>query len=482
MRFKGSGKEVGELPPVECTYSDCQKHFATEKLMKAHKLEDPSHNYCKRCDLDFQDWEDFTEHKVNMMAPWLSGRSRPDASESPKHIVCEFCGQDFKSFGGRRLHRTQNHQAEQTIHCPGNCGDVFFRASNMMAHIEKGECSVITVKMFLDGVLQKLFVKEMMSDYAGFRQRLSMTKGYATMIDAGVSGSVEDESEAEDIEGGGAVLTDEEDEAEAEEGGYRAVTAANEPDQVNDGRLPLTRQNLETWPRLPGQFPSEMTDALRNMSVDSRPYADSAITSRRGGNKAYTATSTTPNSPINTPTIMSFDDAASEVTTTAGEEGQSLRAWDTGNTSRTLFKHAHATPTPSSAGHWSAIYQRKEEEALCNSSINLFHSRFWDRTSPEYDPDFFLHAMTGNYICPFPTCDYPNAHWDSPSAMWDHLRNFHLKTNWRCSYCLKTMRSASALVAHSSSPGRCMLKYSSNFKRVSSWLTSDRQVFGVYCG
>lgn len=25
----------------------------------------------------------------------------------PKHIVCEFCGQEYKTFGARRMHREQ---------------------------------------------------------------------------------------------------------------------------------------------------------------------------------------------------------------------------------------------------------------------------------------------------------------------------------------------------------------------------------------
>lgn len=117
--MKGSGKELGELPPVECTYSDCGKHFAMEKEMKKHKVVDPAHDYCKKCDVDCADWEALVQHKIDAMSPWLEGKMteyvknapRDEIGEvkipSPKHIVCEFCGIDFRSFGGRKMHRSQ---------------------------------------------------------------------------------------------------------------------------------------------------------------------------------------------------------------------------------------------------------------------------------------------------------------------------------------------------------------------------------------
>lgn len=92
---------------VQCTYPECSKWFATEKEMKRHKKDDPDHYYCKRCNLDCLDWDDLVAHKVEKMAPWLEGKMTPDSGESPLHIVCEFCGEDFKSFGGRKAHREQ---------------------------------------------------------------------------------------------------------------------------------------------------------------------------------------------------------------------------------------------------------------------------------------------------------------------------------------------------------------------------------------
>lgn len=74
--------------------------------MKNHKIETPEHYYCKKCDVDCDDWDELLQHKVDMMAPFIEGRKRV-RDEKPRHIVCEFCGENFKSFDGRKLHRTQ---------------------------------------------------------------------------------------------------------------------------------------------------------------------------------------------------------------------------------------------------------------------------------------------------------------------------------------------------------------------------------------
>lgn len=47
--------------PFECTYGECIKRFATLKEMKYHKINDPDHYYCKKCDLDCEDWDTLTQ-------------------------------------------------------------------------------------------------------------------------------------------------------------------------------------------------------------------------------------------------------------------------------------------------------------------------------------------------------------------------------------------------------------------------------------
>ena len=92
---------------VQCNIEGCYQCFDTEKEMKRHKVDDPTHFYCKKCNVDCEDWESLIEHKVEGMAPWVECRADRRPEGSPPHIVCEFCGMDFKSMGGRLLHREQ---------------------------------------------------------------------------------------------------------------------------------------------------------------------------------------------------------------------------------------------------------------------------------------------------------------------------------------------------------------------------------------
>ena len=79
--------EIGQLKQFECTYAGCQKRFDTIKEMKRHKVNESEHNFCKKCDVDCDDWEALTQHKVDAMIPWLEGSMRHHKEESPNHIV-----------------------------------------------------------------------------------------------------------------------------------------------------------------------------------------------------------------------------------------------------------------------------------------------------------------------------------------------------------------------------------------------------------
>ena len=101
----GKNDEIGQLKSIKCTYPACQKRFDSEKEMKYHKRDDPEHDYCKKCNVDCDDWEGYLQHKIDAMTPWLDKRTQPTEGVQPMHIVCEFCGADFKSWGARKTHR-----------------------------------------------------------------------------------------------------------------------------------------------------------------------------------------------------------------------------------------------------------------------------------------------------------------------------------------------------------------------------------------
>ena len=104
-----------------CTYKDCTRGFAKEKSMKAHKDED--HDWCRDCNLDFEDNDAFIQHKIE---------------NEDKHICCRICGTDFQSEGGRNRHEKQ-HGTQQRVECRG-CGIIFEKGAALIDHIYMNKC------------------------------------------------------------------------------------------------------------------------------------------------------------------------------------------------------------------------------------------------------------------------------------------------------------------------------------------------------
>ncbi|KAL9043987.1 MAG: hypothetical protein Q9214_002843, partial [Letrouitia sp. 1 TL-2023] len=47
--------------PFPCTYADCSRGFQTRPALKEHKIQE--HDYCRVCDMDFEDDDAFNAHK-----------------------------------------------------------------------------------------------------------------------------------------------------------------------------------------------------------------------------------------------------------------------------------------------------------------------------------------------------------------------------------------------------------------------------------
>lgn len=187
---------TGRVQParVPCTYAGCNFAFNTVQEMRKHKTNYPNHDYCSKCDEDFEDEERLLLHKI----------------KSDDHVVCPVCGLDFKSEGGRDSHirqvskptahcrstipglllrsvwgfSFQFHRAEQSLVCCG-CKAVFKSASGLMRHIEEHECSQITPVRLLREQSKKLLIKEILSN--GPRENLPI---------------VPDPTDFDDIDGG----------------------------------------------------------------------------------------------------------------------------------------------------------------------------------------------------------------------------------------------------------------------------------------
>lgn len=75
---------------VKCTYESCKLVFDTEKAMRSHKKHSDEHDYCNRCDLDFDSFDDYVQHKI----------IRPEEHNR----ACRVCGEEYKSLSGLRRH------------------------------------------------------------------------------------------------------------------------------------------------------------------------------------------------------------------------------------------------------------------------------------------------------------------------------------------------------------------------------------------
>lgn len=83
---------VESAPRFPCPFPDCDSSFTTDALLIKHKANPNSgHDYCKLCDLDFEDDDAHHIHKMS----------------SDKHITCHICSEDFRSEAGCKRHMTQ---------------------------------------------------------------------------------------------------------------------------------------------------------------------------------------------------------------------------------------------------------------------------------------------------------------------------------------------------------------------------------------
>lgn len=75
---------------VKCTYADCDLFFPDDRAMRRHKKYSDEHDYCHKCNEDYDSYEDYAMHKI----------LRPDKHDK----ACRICGDEFKSNAGLKAH------------------------------------------------------------------------------------------------------------------------------------------------------------------------------------------------------------------------------------------------------------------------------------------------------------------------------------------------------------------------------------------
>nr|POF14090.1 hypothetical protein CFP56_03114 [Quercus suber] len=542
--MKGSAMDNGELPPVKCTYPQCHQHFATEKDMKKHKQDNPEHSYCRKCNMDCEDWEALLQHKIDAMSPWLEGKMMQYARDTaaaeddknnlpaPKHIVCEFCGADFKSFGGRKRHRAQvssrdpwrmmftdspfqEHAANQSITCPG-CRAYFIRAAMLVQHLEDGRCSVVTRHEFLGSIRQKHFLKAIFKAPDEYLAALEVNKALPLGIEVGLEAmSLSIENLRMDDHHREVPLLLDQDDATQGKGYVPMIPSKLEADLIDFNEDTssaegtgyhgsYSRVNDEKWPRLPGMPPAALPNRTLSTIVSSSTTSvnegseaeDGTITSRRGGVKVQAGSYASRGSeamvdpgPDTVPRSVTFDTK------------KKTNAWCDGRLSQKLTEqNVQALPKANSA-HWSSYTRHRRDTVEDHKHGNILYSHWWDPSSEDYSIDRFLayvevpklDSRTGRtmidlktnkpiiesiiwkYCCPDPDC---KARFENSEDFETHWIYGHGQLQWRCPCCLKLFRSVASLVGHCESNSKCGVKYSDQFQMVSecSWLESGSRL------
>ncbi|TKA73067.1 hypothetical protein B0A49_02150 [Cryomyces minteri] len=396
------------LKAVKCSYENCFSSFDTVEGMQDHKLEDPKHDYCDKCDVDCKDWEDFVEHKAEWTARALKTNSKL---------------------------KLKMHQAEQDVACK-YCDRIFVRAAGLMHHYESGQCKKVSAKDFANVRHHKTFVAAALKN----PEKFGTTVRGSTMA----ASVVENEDDA-----GGVTLGPLEDDSE---GGL----ALPRPLQAESDLIYLHETVESTWPALPG------------MSA-SRRGTNASVSSVAGGIRKFYIDSSSPANCRGVPkgsagyshiTKQTRPLPSSRLSSASNDNDADTHPVWVGATSAELFPNAHPTPVTS---EWSAQLAAIDEQWKKENDTNIFRVRFWDPTAPDYDPDKFWDTVLELYRCPFVDCENVYA---LPPDLARHLLASHAPPRPRCPTCLRIFRSTTALTAHCEAPtARCKIGISQDFDK-----------------
>ncbi|GAB7347279.1 hypothetical protein MBLNU459_g3366t1 [Dothideomycetes sp. NU459] len=448
------------LKEWKCTYAACFNSFASEEQMINHKKRDHEF-YCKKCASDGVDWEDDLRHKINDMTDVIYRGRRlinndGKVKRSFKHIVCEFCGEDFKSLGGRDLHKKQMHQADQNIRCHGHhivydprtgrnvreeCEAVFGRPSQFVNHIEAGYCRYITMQELERERQHKQIVKQIMMDPVRFTRNLhGSTNPEADDISSKASSaSIMDFHN--DNENGGIGLIMDSDNAEG---------PGRHP--VLQPRSALTRASLvpdDQDMRSNGERSTYLSSKRQEVTSRSSSFGGSTTTPL--GTSKYSE---------EYPSIGS----ATPSTTNSSRSDFTVNRWRHGQASAVLYPNAKPSAPEVSASAIAASYKRTQRE---DAKTNLFRSHFWDPTHPDYDCELFRHRNSNFYRCPFPECEQIEGFGVAVDISY-HLRTEHAESKKQCRLCRKNFKTLTGLVSHyeaSERGSKCKVSKSDGYEK-----------------
>ncbi|RMZ70388.1 cyanate hydratase [Pyrenophora seminiperda CCB06] len=415
-------------PRVKCTYKDCDLFFPTEKIMKKHKKNDSDHEYCAKCDEDFDTYEDYAMHKVTR--PYEHGKA------------CGICGDEFKSKDGLQLHIELTHKVDQKLVCIG-CHKAFYRACLFMEHLEFGHCSAIPASQFQGHVVHKHLITELLSNNQALDRFRQKTSKYEAAVDYEVEGGIDLSNDP---------LEDDED---LEEVVFKAIA----PDTPADA--PPTTPFFGQYPPLPSQarcvreFKHETASSFGNMSLSGDGESECSTVVGSPVAAAF-RTGSTHSTHFRADSSVRHDSVAQE--SIVAPSDPECKVWGARKgkaTSAMLFPNAKPNPTPSEFS--VSAHDEAMEEA---HGINILRTRFWDPLSSDWNPEKFYDSVVNQYHCPF-VCEQS---FDAACDLNMHILGEHRVVRTKCPKCLKYFKSATALMAHCEARGaRCAINKADDY-------------------
>jgi len=448
-----------EKNKFKCPYQDCFFVTDTAKKLRKHKRVTEEHDYCSKCDLDFEDWDSLTAHKVATNC----------------HVTCKHCGQDFVTTGARNNHikavsatfpyllvieltpNEQRHPIEQEIPCVG-CNSVFAKASALVAHFERGDCPIITRYQFLGYLQHKNLVAKLLQN-PELIKRIKFTDWDAVVNDTEIQGgvplkSITQESKHNppnthsDIAKHSNLATSTPSLPERNDADIGTVASKSEIISNRQWQNNSHSKFDTNWPNLPtapsAKLPCSTAhnyskQATHLISMGTQIPKFETINPQQGinneGNKNYPigeltrsniegqgnglqsnssrfTSSAIKRTPASKPRVWGNTEVQEYApkpfaSIKAEQEKEKTAVWGAATTKK-LFPDAKQTninSQSSSIGHdWEAAVEQKNTHEEAQKDKNIMTARLWDPASREYNPRLFYDPFLEAYHCPFPVC------------------------------------------------------------------------------
>ncbi|KAL8768778.1 MAG: hypothetical protein Q9209_005066 [Squamulea sp. 1 TL-2023] len=395
-----------------CPYADCKRGFLKEGDLRKHKMQD--HDYCKICDIDFEDDEAFHKHKIL----------------DERHITCTVCSLDFKSETGRDRHYNVMHAASHNVKCRG-CDTTFAKGAALLLHFEQNLCR----PKDKDGISADRFEAQ--------RAAMAMVLETKNIEKATQSGSVGGSlSRLQSIGIGGSVA------ASSVYGGV-PIEASEQPDFLTDHnygspslRYPSLSGASDTTEKPSSRTNSDAGTDLLSFDDDRRDALNASnLAALNHGNMLPGGLADWPTLGMGMTKGKGKGKAKDDVV--EGMSNLSISATKRGANEAPLSPGIYAPPSvqPSQSGY-SIAGEMKGVELQPN-------------------------VITGEWECPYFKCGFKALLRQDLEAHFDDRNNGHRGFEYQCPSCLKRFKTASAMMAHLESPTvRCTIRESKGFGNI----------------